>query len=524
VRYFHLIAENPLVWGLFLAYMALTAWLAWLGHKKTDDIKSFAIGRGDLHPVIVGITLAASICSTATFVINPGFVYIHGIAALMHLGVAVSVGLGVGLTIMSFRFRRIGEATSAITIPQWMGNRYGSTAMAVFFAVVQFLSLFFVVLIIGGISIVMQKTLGLSNTEALTLTVGFVFSYIFVGGTYAHVYTNTLQGAIMIAVTLVILASGLHLFGDGVSAFADKVSAADPNLLKLINPRSDLYGSFFSVYVCGFVIGFAVVCQPHIMTKALYVKDDRAVRQYLIVTIAVTLLFMALLIVGLYARAAGLPPDLRQDAVMTVYVTETFPPWVVAFITVALLAASMSTLDGILVAMSSIAANDLFLNLTRNNLLRTMSAHQQAHTAHRASQAILVAIGLLAFAISYDPPRLLGIFGQVGVYGLIAASTIPILFGVLFRSFGKIAATTSAVVGMVVHFALYRWGWRAESSGVDLQAWARESGLMGLLFDDSAVQLGMRNPGVTATYGLVASALVALLALALARAGRARTA
>jgi SSS family solute:Na+ symporter/sodium/pantothenate symporter len=278
------------------------------------------------------------------------------------------------------------------------------------------------------------------------------------------------------------------------------------------------------VYVCGFIIGFAVVCQPHIMTKALYVKDDRAVRQYLLVTVAVTVLFMALLIVGLYARAAGLPPDLRQDAVMTVYVTETFPPWVVAFITVALLAASMSTLDGILVAMSSIAANDLFLNLTRNNLLRTMSAHQQAHTAHRASQAILVAIGLLAFAISYDPPRLLGIFGQVGVYGLIAASTIPILFGVLFRSFGKIAATTSAVVGMVVHFALYRWGWRAESSGVDLQAWARESGLMGLLFDDSAVQLGMRNPGVTATYGLVASALVALLALALARAGRARTA
>ena|GEM_PF-5156116 len=72
MHYLNLIADRPLIWILFLAYMPATAWLAWLGHKKTDDIRSFAIGRGDLHPAIVGITLAAAICSTATFLVSAG--------------------------------------------------------------------------------------------------------------------------------------------------------------------------------------------------------------------------------------------------------------------------------------------------------------------------------------------------------------------------------------------------------------------------------------------------------------------
>jgi sodium/pantothenate symporter len=254
------------------------------------------------------------------------------------------------------------------------------------------------------------------------------------------------------------------------------------------------------------------------MTKALYVKDDRAVRHYLAVTIVVGMLFMSLLIVGLYARAAGLPDDLRQDAVMTVYLTQTFPPWVMAFITVALLAASMSTLDGILVAMSSIAANDLFLNLTRGNLLRDKTPEQQSHIAHRASQMILIVIGVAAFAIALNPPKLLGIFGQLGVYGLIAASTVPILFGVLFQSTRKGAVLAAALIGMGVHFGLYAWGQWAVANQIDLTHAAAGSGTLRLLFDESAVQLGLRNPGVTATYGLLASALVTLPVVLMTRA------
>jgi sodium/pantothenate symporter len=529
MRYLQLIAERPLIWGLFLGYMALTSYLAWLGHKKTKDIRSFAVGGGNMHPVIVGITLAASIASTATFVINPGFVYVHGLSAFMHLGVAAGAGVIAGLLIMSTGFRRVGAKTGAITLPGWLGERYQSRAMSVIFAAINLLSLSFVVLIVGGLSIVMQHTLGLSNFESLLLIIGFVFSYIFIGGTYAHAYTNTLQGIIMVGISLVIVGSGLSHLGSG---WLDRLGAVDPNLVSTINPASPLFGSFFTVYVSGFVIGFALVSQPHIMTKALYVKSDKAVRQYLGVTIVVSLAFSALLLVGLYAHLMDLPRSafidpvsglFRQDRVMTVYLASTFSPALLAVITVALLAAGMSTLDGILVALSSIAGNDLFLGLTKDNLLKHKSPEQQAKLAHRASQLLLVAMGVAALVISLDPPKLLGIFGQLGVYGIAAAATVPILFGIVFPKLSKAPALTAALVGLVVHFALYGWATWALKEGIDLRAVVATRPAIDLVFDSSAVQLGLLNPGVTATYGLFASALTAAPAVVLgwlrARAG-----
>jgi SSS family solute:Na+ symporter/sodium/pantothenate symporter len=494
VRYIDLIADRPLIWSLFLGYMIVTAVLAWMGHKKTGDMKTFAIGDGNMNPIIVGVTLAASIASTATFVINPGFVYVHGVSALIHLGGAVSLGVIAGLVAMSGGFRRIGAQSQAVTLPQWLGERYGSKAMAVLFAMISLLSLCFVVLIVGGLSIVMQQTLNLTNTEALTLIIVFVFGYVFIGGAYAHAYTNTLQGVIMVIIAALIVGSGLPHFLDGFGAVASELRATDPNLVSPVNPASPLFNSFFSVYVSGFVIGFALVCQPHIMTKALYVKNNRDVRRYLAVAIVVSLVFASLLLVGLYAHLAEMPREMfvdpqtgafRQDLVMTGYIVQTFDPTMVAIIVVALMAAGMSTLDGILVALSSIAANDLYLNLAERRWLRGATAERKSKSAHRASQIILVAMGAIAFAIALYPPELLGIFGQVGVYGIVAASAIPILFGIAFPRMDRNTALASAIVGMAVHFGLY-------------------------LFDFDP------NPGVTATYGIMASAGTAVVGLGVA--------
>lgn len=524
-----LIAAQPLVWSLFAIYVVATSWLAWMGHRKTKDIVSYSIGSGDMSAFVVGITLAASIASTATFVINPGFVYVHGLSALMHLGVAAGLGITAGLIVMSVGFRRVGAKTAAITLPQWVGKRYGSRSLAVFFAAINLLSLTFVVLIVGGISIVMQQVMGLTNVEALLFTIIFVFSYIFVGGTYAHAYTNTLQGGIMVIVGLMILASGIPHMAGGFGGLMHKLTAIDPNLGKVINPASSLFSSTFSVWVCGLIIGFALVCQPHIMTKALYVKSDREVWKYLGVCISVSLVFSGLLLVGLWARVANLPAAfadpatglIRQDTVMAVYLAQSFGPVALAFISVAILAAGMSTLDGILVALSSIAANDLVLNLGHRRFA-SWTEERRRHFGHRVSQGLLVAMGIAAFFIALHPPQLLGIFGQLGVYGIVAASTVPILFGILFPRMGARTAGAAALTGIAVHFFLSWLGRWAFRSGVDLGA-GHETwpAVLQWVADTNAVQLGLLNPAVTATYGLIGSAIVALVGLALT--GKARS-
>ncbi|PHN06530.1 sodium:solute symporter family transporter [Flavilitoribacter nigricans] len=485
-----------LAWTLFSVYLAGTAWLGWLGHKKTDDFGSFAIGKGDLSPVQVGVTLAAATASAATFIINPGFVYVDGLAAFMHLGLSVYLGFVSMLILLSFRFRKMGEEMKALTIPDWIGKRYGSKRFSLYFALINLLSFAFIVLLVGGISIVMQKLLGVSNVTALLITLIFVTSYVLFGGTYAHVFTNMFQGFLMIFVTLIVLASGLSLMWES-GDFWTQLTAQNANLLSWINPDSKLFNDVFSTYVAGFCIGAALVCQPHILTKALYVKTDRDVRRYILVFSVVFFLFTLLLLAGFWAHTSVPPEQLvdpatgafRQDLVMTAYLQHAFPDWLFTIISVVLLAAAMSTLDGLLVGISTITANDLVLNLIDKTGAGKLSESRKMEIAFRASHIVLIVIAVLVFLVTLNPPKLLGIFGQVGVYGLVLAAVPPLLAGVLFQKTNIRLVWSMSVVALVVHFGLYFW---------------RQD-----LFPDSRLAFG--NPGLTAAFGLMFSVIPTLL-------------
>ena len=447
-------------WTLFLVYLAGTAWLGWQGYRRTSGFGSFAVGNRAMHPVVVGITLAASVSSAATFIINPGFVYVDGFSAFFHMTVGVGVGFVIMLAVLSFQFRRIGAETGALTIPDWIGKRYESRRFALFFSILNLLSFAFVVLLVGGISIVMQSLLGLGNVEALTITLVFVTGYVFIGGTYAHVLTNMLQGSLMIGVTLLVLGTCLAIALAEPGGTIDKLSAIYPGLVALVNRDGALFNDVFSIYVAGFVVGAAVVCQPHILTKALYVKDDRDVRRYLLVFAVVFGLFQLLGAVGFFAHlvvpeSALVDPAsgaFRQDLVMTMFLKTVFPEWLFTVVSVVLLAAAMSTLDGLLVSMSTITANDLVLNLLPAGDHR--NEDERMALALRTSHIVLVVVAIAAFLVNLDPPRLLGVFGKAGVYGLVVAAAPPLLLGVLFRHVPLALAWTGSVTAIAIHFML----------------------------------------------------------------------
>ncbi|MCA9608762.1 MAG: sodium:solute symporter family protein [Myxococcales bacterium] len=442
-------------WCAFGAYILLTTVLALRGMKKTKDFSGFALGNGDLGPVIVGITLAASIASTATFVINPGFVYTHGVSALMHLGIAASLGVIVALVVFSKGFRALGKESAALTLPHWIGARFGLPHMRTYFALLNLLlAVSFVVLIVKGSALVMQHTLGLGYVASVVVIVVFVFSYILLGGTYAHVYTNAFQGALMVVVALVIVGSGLYLLGDGVGPFFDRLAEQDAQLVAPVNEASPLFGSWWDVFVCGFVVGAGLTCQPHILTKSLYLSNEKDLRRFLVVASIIGVVFAAVLVAGLYARIR-FPGIEVQDTVMPIYLTRAFGPVTGVLISVALLAAGMSTLDGLLVGASTIAANDLVLGKLGDRFFEKETAKDRQKIALSASRWILVVMGLVSGALALDPPDLVGIFAQVGVYGLVSASLAPVALGVLVKDLDSRAVFAAAIVGPLVHFTHY---------------------------------------------------------------------
>lgn len=456
------------------SYVVLVYWLSWVGMRRTKDIGGFSIGNKDMSPYIIGITLAASIASTATFVVNPGFVYVHGLSAYLHYGVAGSAGILCAFLVLSRGFLRIGEENKALTIPEWIYHRYSSRGFSLFFAFINLLSITFVVLILVGCSILMTGLFPVSQKAALIVVLLFVFSYVLMGGTYAHAYTNTLQGMMMLVVTTILFVNGIKYFEGG---FFSALEAIGESYSAPFNSDSDLYFSFFSVFGSGFIVTFALMLQPHILTKVLYLRGEADIGKFIATTVVVGTFFTLILLVGFYARIAGLEVP-QQDRLVTEYLIFEFASsasgiLLLTFIFLTLLAAGMSTLDGILVSLSAMVVNDIVKPLSRGKL-----------NALKTSRWVLVAVGLIGVALAWNPPALVGIFAQKGVYGLAAASLVPILFGVFVRDMPLRIAAVSAATGLVLHFYLNLFG-------------------------------GVLNPAVSASYAILASIAVALVSLAL---------
>ena len=116
----------------------------------------------------------------------------------------------------------------------------------------------------------------------------------------------------------------------------------------------------------------------------------------------------------------------------------------------------MSTLDGLLISISTITANDLVLNLFSNK--QQLNLESKMRLALRTSHIVLVIIAIAAYFINLNPPKLLGIFGQIGVYGLTVAAAPPLVFGILYKKPPITLVWSASMLALTIHFGLYFWG------------------------------------------------------------------
>ena len=306
-------ASSLVIWGWLVvaAYMAVILVFVVRGARRNRSLDDYALGSISFSPVAVGLALAASMTSAATFIINPGFVALYGLSGVISYALVLPAAALVSLIVLTKGFRKHGQTVKALTMAQWMGSRYGSRGLSLFFAVLSLLLITFIVLIVVGLVKVLSKTLDVGELPVLLGVVAFVFGYMMFGGANSMVYTNTVQAVLMLVVAFILLGSGYEHFADGVRGFLDRLRAVDPALTGATNTGSFLFRDWFEIGVAQVIVGVAIVCQPHIITKSLLLKTDRDVNRYLVVGIVTEAIFFAVVIAGLYARLAM--PDLTVD-------------------------------------------------------------------------------------------------------------------------------------------------------------------------------------------------------------------
>ncbi|MEN7547141.1 sodium:solute symporter [Rapidithrix thailandica] len=478
--------NNFITWMAVIAYMVLILVFVIRGALKTKNMADYAVGSVHFSPVAVGLALAASMTSAATFIINPGFIGLYGISGILSFGIVMPLAIFVSLIVFTKKFRKYGKSIKALTMAQWIGNRYNSKHYALFFALLSLLLISFIVLILVGLTQVLSKALDLPVLPVLIGIGVFVFGYMMFGGANSMVYTNAIQALLMLVVAIILLGSGYEHFSQGVKGFIQKLEAIDPHLSQWTNPTSFLFRDYFEIVFCQAVIGIAIVCQPHIITKSLLLKSEKEVNQYLLVGILVEMLFFLVVIAGLYARLAF--PQLTinhesipMDGLISAYVVQEFPVYVSLILVLGMISAGLSTLEGLIQSLSATITADLIKPVLGTRFFEKENTGREVIT----NRLVICTLAAVSMGLSYQqlvaPDVSVAIFAQNGVYAYFAAAFIPVLFGMFLDKVPLVAPAAASVTALAVHFGIY---------------YGRIGGYM---------QEPVNNPGVAATFALLSS-------------------
>ncbi|MBL1213211.1 MAG: sodium:solute symporter [Ignavibacteriae bacterium] len=494
-------------WILVLLYVSAILYFVIRGALKTKSLSDYAIGTMNFSPVSVGLSLAASMTSAATFVINPGFIANYGISGFISFGIIFPIGSIASLIILTKSFQKYGQTIKALTLAQWIGQRYKSKGYALLMAFLSLLLITFIVLIIVAITKVLSKALNVDEILILVSLIVFVFGYMMFGGANSMVYTNTIQAAIMIVVAVILLTSGYQHFSDGIASLFDKLRNIDPNLVTATNAESPLFRDFFEIIFCQLVVGIAVVCQPHIITKSLLLKSEKDVNKFLTVSVIVEILFFLVVFAGIYARLTF--PDLsvdgtplKNDGIIPAYVIKTFAGGFAAvavglLVVLGLISAGMSTLEGLIQSVSTTITSDIIKPLFGDKI-------KSEKGLINGNRLTIAAIAVIAGFISYDqilnPKLSVGLLAQNGVYAFFSAAFIPILFGIFIKDVKIIAPLTATITAIATHFSVYYF----------LPFLVAEFGIE-FGFFTKYLEGTVRNPAIASASAIVLSTVVGLV-------------
>ncbi len=439
--------------GLVL-FLGVTIWLGYLGYKKTHDVADFAIAGGKMGPVVLGLAYAATFFSAATFVGYTGWVYSWGFSSLWIFLTLIGAS-PLGLLLIAKRARKMNITQRSLSLPDWLGDRYDSDFVRVGVALLCLMNVFYVASQFTAGALIFNALLGLPYYVGLTVIAVIVVGYTYGGGSYADIYTDAFQALFMAAMGILVFLSGFWMIeGDGFTGIMQTVSnnlaERDPLLVSVVNPESGVFYSVAAV-VGAFIIQFAFSSQPQLFNKVLALENPADMAKMIVVYVVSATCFLMVLFGGLYAAVVVPGVEVADNALLE-YVLVAFPPIVAALLGIVVIAAALSTTDGIFVVMSTAIANDIYRKfLVPRGYVRT-TAEGADRTALRLSRITTVVIGVAASLLVLSPPASIGTFIWIGISGIASGTIGPIVAGLFLP---RRATATAAKISMLSGFGSY---------------------------------------------------------------------
>lgn len=443
-------------WVLLIAFVIMMMTFGIMGMKKTHNNDDFATARSSYGPITIALVIAAGVSSGSTFMGMPGLAFDLGAPSLWY-PLLYPVATVFGMLFFAKAIKEYGDTLGTRTIPEFIGNRYNSDFLRVALAIISALLIFYVISQLVAAATMFQIMMGVDYKIGILITIVVIGAYVFMGGSHSDIMTDAVQGILMVLIALVVVicfAFGIGVEG-GFSGMISTIQERRPegHFGKLFIPGDATYGSLWLVLLL-FIAHLPFAIQPHLGNKFMAVKSGKDLKKLLMWTTVFATILPLMGLGGMLAIAV-LPGDIdiRPDAVIPTLFTELFPPFIAAFLAIAVLSAVMSTSDGLVVSLTQLLANDLFrLSIVpRLNISTEKADRIELNISRIATPIVLIIAGVVAL----NPPQYLSIFMWIGIGGIVSSTAGPLVIGSLWKRANKKSAIISLLVGTAAYWILY---------------------------------------------------------------------
>ena len=434
--------------------------LVFFFRSKGGGEKAYFLGGRQMGRWVSALSAGASDMSAWVLMGLPASIYAAGIGQAW-IAIGLAIGYAISWTVQAPRLRRFTiEAGDAITIPQYLTNRFlsKSKALQIICAVIFLVAYtIYAASSVKACGTLFNTVMGIDATIAMYVAACIIIGYTFLGGFSAVCWTDFFQGLLMLAALLVAPLFALILIKSGQTAGASA-------------PLPEGYWNLFTNWkdvLSGLGWGLGYFGMPHIIVRFMSVRSDKDLKKSAKIGITWNILIV------FFSVAAGcighmfLGEVADSSTVFIQMVRTIFPAAISGILLSAILAASMSTADSQLLASASAFASDVYKPIIRKN----KASDKEMLWAGRFVVLIIAVIAVLiasnpnsgtimglvenawgVFGAAFGPTILLSLFWkrftfEGAVAGILAGAIVDIAWLVFMSSFGLYEIIPGFIVG-----------------------------------------------------------------------------
>ncbi|MCU7808815.1 MAG: sodium/proline symporter PutP [Candidatus Thiodiazotropha sp. (ex Semelilucina semeliformis)] len=425
----------------FVGYLLVILVIGIIAWRRTRDLSDFILGGRRLGSWVTALSASASDMSGWLLLGLPGYAYAAGLESIW-LAVGLLLGTWLNWRLVAAPLRSASErAGNALTLPQYLSNRFHDDSGLIRVVSSLFVLLFFLFytssgLVAGGK--LFEAVFGLPYIWAVAVGTLTIILYTAFGGFLAVSWTDLFQGLLMAAALVAVPVFALSLT-DGANGTLAAIELQNAELLDpFTNAEGDALGVIAIVSLLAWGLGY--FGQPHILARFKAVRDVSLVPQAR--RIAVTWVFITLTAACLVGMS-GIPvfetPLEDTEKVFILLVDLLFHPLIAGICLAAILAAVMSTADSQLLVSSSAFTGDIY-----RVLFRKAASERELVLVGRLA---VLAIAGVAFLLAMNPENKVLDLVAYAWAGFGAAFGPAVLLSLYWRGMNRWGALAGILVG-----------------------------------------------------------------------------